>query len=92
LRGFGVLNIKTWSAHYWDTVARKLQSSGKQSLWRVHSDAVNVALCARWLPKGRMKHLLKTDLFDEAVTDGGISISEIKGSSGWHGHIRLDRA
>ena len=43
-------------------------------LWRRHSDAVNQALLARWLPSSGVSCLLKTDLFDEATT-GGLSAS-----------------
>lgn len=46
------------------------QAQGLQRLWRAHSDAVNKALVARWQPVGQMDTLLKTDLFDEAVSDG----------------------
>jgi hypothetical protein len=46
------------------------QAQGLQRLWRAHSDAVNKALVARWRPVGQMDTLLKTDLFDEAVSDG----------------------
>lgn len=46
------------------------QAQGLQRLWRAHSDAVNKALVARWCPVGQMDTLLKTDLFDEAVSDG----------------------
>lgn len=47
-------------------------------LWRVHSDAVNIALMARWLPEKRVERLLKTDLFDEAVDDGVYPVLEPK--------------
>jgi SAM-dependent methyltransferase len=46
------------------------QAQGLQKLWRAHSDSVNKALVARWRPMGQMDTLLKTDLFDEAVSDG----------------------
>jgi SAM-dependent methyltransferase len=46
------------------------QEAHPQTLWRAHSDAVNLTLCRRWLPVGRVGRLLKTDLFDEAVSDG----------------------
>jgi SAM-dependent methyltransferase len=46
------------------------QALGLQKLWRAHSDSVNKALVARWRPVGQMDTLLKTDLFDEAVSDG----------------------
>lgn len=41
-----------------------------QKLWRPHSDAVNQALLMHWLQIGQIESLLKTDLFDEAVSDG----------------------
>lgn len=57
-------------AQYWDAVATTWQEVHPQTLWRVHSDAVNVALFAHWLPIDRIERLLKTDLFDEAFGDG----------------------
>lgn len=39
-------------------------------MWRRHSDAVNTALLKRWLPERPVDRLLKTDLFDEAVSNG----------------------
>jgi SAM-dependent methyltransferase len=56
--------------HYWDEVAEMTGANSFQVLWRRHSDAVNGALLARWLPSGRVDSLLKTDLFDEAVSEG----------------------
>ena len=44
--------------------------SGFSSLWRHHSDIINSRLFARWLPVDRVGLLLKTDLFDEAVSEG----------------------
>ena len=41
-----------------------------RDLWRTHSDSINKALVLRWWPVDRVDHLLKTDLFDEAVNDG----------------------
>ena len=38
-------------------------------LWRVQSDMVNRSLLERWLPTG-LESVLKTDLFDECVSDG----------------------
>jgi len=38
--------------------------------WRRHSDDVNGALLARWLPERSDGTLLKTDLFDEIAADG----------------------
>jgi SAM-dependent methyltransferase len=42
----------------------------RQHLWRRHSDTVNSRLVDAWLPEGRVGTIVKTDLFDEAVTDG----------------------
>jgi len=58
------------NAHYWDAVARMWQEARPKTLWRAYSDAVNAALFARWLPPGKVDHLLKTDLFDESLNDG----------------------
>ena len=57
-------------ARYWDAVAETWQKTRSQQLWRAHSDAVNVALLARWLPTERVERLLKTDLFEEAHSSG----------------------
>jgi SAM-dependent methyltransferase len=52
---------------YWDDVAR---ARGGAPLWRLHADRATRALLARWLPSGRVARVLKTDLYDEACTDG----------------------
>ena len=44
--------------------------NGLQRLWRAHSDSVNKGLLTHWLPDREIESLLKTDLFDEAVSDG----------------------
>jgi SAM-dependent methyltransferase len=62
--------LTTEEAHYWDAVGEVWRRTSPQSLWRAHSDAVNAALLARWLPSTRVERLLKTDLFDEAFGDG----------------------
>jgi SAM-dependent methyltransferase len=53
-----------------DDVAHDWASTGTHGLWRRHSDRVNLACLRRWLPAGGVHTLLKTDLFDEAVSDG----------------------
>ena len=52
---------------YWDSVCSSMSA---QSLWRKHSDQVNVALLEEWLGDRKFHRLLKTDLFDEALTEG----------------------
>jgi SAM-dependent methyltransferase len=61
---------KRTDARYWNMVGTTWNGQPRQALWRAHSDAVN----GEWLtprlvaqPGGR---LLKTDLFDEALTTG----------------------
>lgn len=54
----------------WDSVIEEWAAGKQFRLWRRHSDAVNTALLRRWLPQRSGASLLKTDLFDEAVTDG----------------------
>jgi len=55
---------------YWDSVGATWWKSDDQTLWRHHSDALNLKLLARWLPKARVRCLLKTDVFDEAFGEG----------------------
>lgn len=54
---------------YWDDVAEHWHTA-QDRLWRQHSDAVNGTLLARWLPEKTESWWLKTDLFDEAVSEG----------------------
>jgi len=50
-------------------LAAKQWPPGPVPLWRLQSDAVNRRLLERWLP-ARLESVLKTDLFDEYVSDG----------------------
>ena len=54
---------------YWEGMAA-WGASRHQALWRAHSDAVNAALCRRWLRAGAIRRILKTDLFDEVSGEG----------------------
>ncbi len=54
----------------WDTVGQAWEQVQRQHLWRQHSDEVNGALCARWLPVEGLTRLLQTGLFDDACTGG----------------------
>jgi SAM-dependent methyltransferase len=54
----------------WNAVAEEWLEHVPHNLWRKHSDAVNAILVDRWLPYGMLDRVLKTDLFDEAVTSG----------------------
>jgi ubiquinone/menaquinone biosynthesis C-methylase UbiE len=54
----------------WDSYAKAWIDDNPQRLWRRHSDALNARLLARWMPAERLDLIVKTDLFDEAVTGG----------------------
>jgi len=54
---------------YWDAVARR-NLGGATPLWRRHADLATLALLERWLPAGRSRRVLKTDLYDETWGDG----------------------
>jgi SAM-dependent methyltransferase len=55
---------------YWDQVAQGWQPDQRDLLWRRHSDRVNISFLAPRLPVERVERLLKTDLFDEANSEG----------------------
>jgi len=55
---------------YWNSVSRKFVLDGQQCLWRSHSDQINISLLESWRKGRRFGVLLKTDLFDEAVSQG----------------------
>jgi SAM-dependent methyltransferase len=54
----------------WDQALEALLGAPAEALWRLHSDAVNATLLARWLPPEPCASILKTDLFDEAMGSG----------------------
>lgn len=56
------------ASHPWDVAVEQAESRATP-LWRLQSDMVNRALLERWLPTG-LESVLKTDLFDECVSDG----------------------
>ncbi len=55
---------------HWETTAEQWQRQHHQSLWRRHSDAVNLELVKNWWPDEPADRVLKTDLFDEAFGEG----------------------
>ncbi len=58
-------------AEQWNETATNWQQTNWQSLLRLFSDLLNRRLFADWLPSNKeAKRLLKTDLFDESLTDG----------------------
>jgi len=62
--------VKSKPKDYWGSVVQNWRSSERYSLWRKHSDDVNTKLLDRWLAQNQLESILKTDLFDEAVSVG----------------------
>lgn len=58
------------NTRYWDEVARSWQEATPRTFWRAYNDAINTSIFAQWLQADGVKHLLKTDLFDESLGDG----------------------
>jgi SAM-dependent methyltransferase len=61
---------KRESKGYWDSVSFAFAATGSQRLWRSYSDRVNSDLFGDWLGTESAGSILKTDLFDEAVSGG----------------------
>ena len=55
---------------YWDSVFQMLGSYHPHSLWQKHSDRVNLMAFGDWLEGRHFAQILKTDLFDEALSGG----------------------
>ena len=60
----------TTDGDYWDRIAEEWKSNADGKAWRIVSDAVNVGLLERWLPRNPSGSVLKTDLFDEVTGTG----------------------
>lgn len=58
------------ASHYWDGIIRGWLADDRDALWRRYSDALHVSLFRHWLGEVPSETLLKTDLFDEAVSEG----------------------
>ena len=54
----------------WETLAGDWGRRRPQTLWRTYCDLAHSALIERWMPERRVDRVLKTDLFDEVVTEG----------------------
>lgn len=69
-RAANVGEANTPLREHWAEVARWWVHAKPQAIWRLHADAVNARLIFRWVPTDRTARILKTDLFDEAVSGG----------------------
>jgi SAM-dependent methyltransferase len=66
------------TSRYWGNVAEEWRARNKDVLWRRHSDAVYYQLLQQWLRCSPVDKLLKTDLFDEAMSEGLVPLLETK--------------
>jgi len=55
---------------YWDNISKNWQQKERPSLWRLFSDRLNTKLFCRWMSNVPVERILKTDMFDESLTDG----------------------
>ena len=62
--------MRSSASAYWDSIAEEWARANPQSLWRAYSDAVHSGLVAHRVEGSHYSRLLKTDLFDEAVSAG----------------------
>lgn len=76
--------FKTERQFYWDSVALTWQKKSMPKFLRLYSDALHTELFTRWYPEERIDRILKTDLFDEALTGGVYSLLEAR-SNGVYG-------
>jgi SAM-dependent methyltransferase len=56
--------------NYWDTAVELDDFSVHHKSWRAYSDELGAAWITRWLDGSTAERVLKTDLFDEAVSPG----------------------
>jgi SAM-dependent methyltransferase len=63
-------DVATYDATQWEALAGDWGQRRPQTLWRTYCDLAHSALIERWLPVHRVDRVLKTDLFDEVLTDG----------------------
>ncbi len=70
-------------SRYWDQVAREIAQGAPNLLWRSHSDRVNAAWLLRHLPLQPVGNLLKTDMFDESLSEGITPLLARRGCHLW---------
>jgi SAM-dependent methyltransferase len=63
-------------AEYWHLAIQDFATERSHELWRRHSDRINRELLERWLVAQPAGLVLKTDLFDEAVSEGLVPFLE----------------
>ena len=63
---------------YWSSVVNEFKKEPDSLLWRQYSDSINNNIFADWLSSKPIKRLMKTDLFDEAISSGLFPLLEKK--------------
>lgn len=59
---------KAWGSGYWDSLVGESRLKDRQDLWRAHMKELYERLTERWRGQERRKRILKTDLYEEAVS------------------------
>ena len=62
--------MKPGDPNQWNETAANWRQTNHQTLLRLISDLLNSRLFENWLPETKVERLLKTDLFDESLTEG----------------------
>lgn len=60
----------TRTSAYWDAIGHEWTHAQRDALWRAYCDRRNAQLVSRWMHDTPRTHVLKTDVFDEAVSEG----------------------
>jgi SAM-dependent methyltransferase len=57
-----------FDADYWDSIVTESNVAGSEDFWRAHMRELYQELQERWAENGRPERILKTDLYDEAIS------------------------
>ena len=63
---------KHFISDYWDRIAKKSCGGKHEDLWRAHLKEVYQGLMDRWIGNSKGGIILKTDLYDEAISSHGL--------------------
>jgi SAM-dependent methyltransferase len=62
----------SYTSDYWDTIIERPGGRDHEDLWRAHLQRIYRELMGRWMADSREGLNLKTDLYDEAVTQHNV--------------------
>jgi len=63
---------KSCTGDYWGSISTKFSRGNNERLWRAHLQEVYRSLLDRWFEDSPAAYALKTDLFDEAISEHGL--------------------